>query len=130
LISAGGAALDPKAGTQRRLPQADQRRLADPAQRVAKADGGGGLALAGRGGADAGHEDQRAVRPPLLRGDEVEADFGLGAAIRFQGFRGNTGSGRNLGDRTQGDAVGDFDVAAHRGNPSLGMLGPPWPRTR
>ena len=71
--AAGGAALHAEAGpeaplaqadhrlaAERRLAQAHHRPRADPAQRVAEADHGRRLALAGRGRVDAGDEDERA----------------------------------------------------------------------
>ena len=49
---AGRAPLDAEAGPERRLAQADDRLPADAVERVAEADGGRRLALAGRGRAD------------------------------------------------------------------------------
>jgi hypothetical protein len=60
VAAAGRAALDAEARAQRRLAQADGGALPDRVQRVAEADGGGGLALAGRRGTDAGDEHQLA----------------------------------------------------------------------
>ena len=47
IAAAGRAALHAEAGAKARLAHADERLLADMIERIAKADGGGGLALAG-----------------------------------------------------------------------------------
>ena len=62
IAAAGRAALHAEAGAQARLAQADHRLLADAVQRVAQADGGGGLAFAGRRRVDRGDQDELAVR--------------------------------------------------------------------
>ena len=49
IAAAGSAALHAEAGAEARLAHADERLLADVIERIAKADGGGGLAFAGRG---------------------------------------------------------------------------------
>ena len=58
VAAAGSAALDAEHGAERGLAQADHGVLAELVERVGKADGRGGLALARRGGADSGDEDQ------------------------------------------------------------------------
>ena len=62
VAAAGGAALDAEAGAERGLAQAQHRLLADVVERVGQADGGGGLALAGRRRRDRRDQDQLAVR--------------------------------------------------------------------
>ena len=61
VAAAGRAALHAEAGAERRLAQADRRALADAVQRVAEADRGRGLALAGRRRVDRRDQDQLAV---------------------------------------------------------------------
>ena len=63
IAAAGRPALHPEARPERRLAEADDRPLADPVQRVAEADGGRRLALAGRRRRDRGDQHQPAVRP-------------------------------------------------------------------
>ena len=58
VAAAGSAALDAEHGAERGLAQADHGVLAELVERVGKADGRGGLALARGGGADGGDEDQ------------------------------------------------------------------------
>ena len=58
VAAAGSAALDAEHGAERGLAQADHGVLAELVERVGKADGRGGLALARGGGADSGDEDQ------------------------------------------------------------------------
>ena len=78
--AAGGPALHPEAGAERGLAQADHGLRAERVQRIAEADGGGGLALAGRGRADAGDQHQLA-RPASPSGSrQAEIELGLVAA--------------------------------------------------
>ncbi len=77
IAAAGRAALHAERWPQRWLAQADHRARADPVQRVAETDGGGGLALARRGRADAGDQHQRAIRPALQRVDEADPILAL-----------------------------------------------------
>ncbi len=66
-----------------RFAQADQRPPAEGGQRIAQADGSGGLALSGRGGGDAGDEDERALPPRPRR----QRHLGLEAAVRVPPHR-------------------------------------------
>ena len=81
IAAAGRAALHAEAGAEARLAQADERLLADVIERIAEADGGRGLAFAGRGRRDGGDEDQLAVGPAGERGDIVERDLRLVVAV-------------------------------------------------
>ena len=78
LAAAGAAALDAEDGAEGRLAEVDDGLVAQAAQPVGQADGGGGLAFAGRGGRDAGYDDQLAARPVFP--DRVKAHLGLGIA--------------------------------------------------
>ncbi len=62
VAAAGSAALHAEYGAERGLPQSDSHGVfAQLPQTVGQTHGGGGLALAGRGGVDGGHQDQLAV---------------------------------------------------------------------
>ncbi len=60
VAAAGRAALDPEHGAQRGLADGDDDLLAQPAERLAHADGDRGLPLAGGGRVDAGDQHQPA----------------------------------------------------------------------
>ena len=79
----GGAALDAEHGAQRGLPQGHQGVFPNAPQAVGQTHRGGGLALAGRGGIDGGHQDQLAVGPPALP-QEAGVDLGLVVAVELQ----------------------------------------------
>ena len=67
IAAAGRTALDAEIRPERGLADADDRLLADAVQAVAEADGGGGLAFAGRRRVDRGDQDQLAVLAAVLR---------------------------------------------------------------
>jgi hypothetical protein len=123
VAAARRAALHAEARAEARLAQADHGALADGVQRVAEADRGGGLALAGRGRADAGdqHELARRAFPPRLR-HEVQPDLGLVLAIGLQRRVGDAGARGDLGDGPQGGRPGDLKVDGHAAR------SPCWPR--
>ena len=79
---AGRAALDPEARPERRLAQADDRLPADTVERVAEADGGGRLALAGGSRADCADKDELAVRAVLKAAEKIVLELGDEAAER------------------------------------------------
>jgi hypothetical protein len=87
--------------------------MAGGVQRIAEADRRGGLALAGRGRADAGDQYQRAVRPRLEGADEIEANLGLEPAERFQRLGRNAGAGGDLDNRAQRDLPARACAAAN-----------------
>ena len=89
IAAARRAALDPETGAERGLAQARDGLFAEPIQRVGEAHGGGGLALAGGGRADRGHEDQPAVRFILQAVDVVQRELGLVVSVRREVLRGN-----------------------------------------
>ena len=85
--AARGAALEPEHGTERRLAHGDDGTLSDTAQCVRKPDGGGGLALARRGGRYRRDEDELALRCALRRVfEKVQRDLRLIAPVLFEIF--------------------------------------------
>ena len=79
---ASRAPLDPETGAERGLAQTHDRLLADAVQRVAEADGGRRLALAGGGRADCAHKDELAVRAVLEAAEKIVLELGDEAAER------------------------------------------------
>src|SRR5262249_23089383 len=121
--AAGGAALHAEHRPQRGLAQADHRLLADVIQRVAEADRGGGLALAGRAGADGGDQDELCVRPGLQAVQVVERDLRLVVPVGLEVLLGDTELRlRDLGDAFEFGFLGDFDIRGHRLAPAAGQL--------
>ena len=106
IAAAGGTALDAEAGAEARLAQRHDGVLADAVEAVAEADGGGGLALAGRRRRDRGDQDQLAVGPALQRADMVEGDLRLVVAVGDQVLR-----------RDAEAVPGDIENRAFRGRP-------------
>ena len=94
VAAAGRPALHAEAGAERGLAQADRRALADPVEAVAEADGGGGLAFAGRRRGDRGDQHELAVRPLAELLEIVEAHLGLVAAVWRQRIAGDAEAGR------------------------------------
>jgi hypothetical protein len=111
--AAGGAALHAEAGSERGLAEADHRPRAAGVQRVAEADGGGGLALARRRRGDAGDEHELALRLGPLLGHEVERDLGLVRAVGLQRPFRDPGARRDLADRPQGRRARYLEVRGH-----------------
>ena len=111
VAAAGSTALHAEAGAEARLAHADERLLADVIERIAEADGGGGLALAGRRGRDGGDQDQLAVGPACERGDIVERDLRLVVAVGQDIVRRNVELLRSdLDDWPHFGRLRDFDV--------------------
>src|SRR5690606_35922270 len=113
ITAAGGAALHAERRAQRRLAQAHRRILADTVEAVGQADRSRGLAFAGRGRVDRGHQDQLAVFTALLLVDPLHGDLGLGAAIGLECFFRDTQLGSDLVDRLHLGLTGDFDIGGH-----------------
>ena len=111
--AAGGAALHAEAGAERGLAQAEHRLLADPAQRIGKADGGRRLAFAGGGRVDRGDEDQLAevLRAQVL--DVAGRDFRLVMAIGDDVLGRNTEACRHLADGAFLRRARNLDVTSH-----------------
>ena len=112
VAAAGSATLDAEHGPEARLTQGDDDLLAKTVQGVGQADGRGGLALAGRGGVDGGHQDELTGLVALLA-QEVVVDLGLGAAVALKVLIVDAEAGRNLADLLGGDGLGNLDVAKH-----------------
>ena len=109
IAAAGGAALDAEHRAQRGFPQRHSRPLADFAQAVGQADGGGGFPLSGRGGRDGRHQDQLAVRPPVLPQQAV-IHLGLVRAVQLQVRFVHAGACRDLRDGPQSAGLGDLNI--------------------
>src|SRR5690242_14967408 len=77
ITAAGCAALHAKNRAQRRLAQTNGSFLADPVQRIAEANRGGGLAFTSRGRADRGHKNQLAVSPVREAIDIIQRNLRL-----------------------------------------------------
>ena len=111
IAAAGRAALHAEARAERGLAQADHRLLADAVEAVAEADGGRGLALAGRRRVDRGDEDELAVGPGGEARDLVEVDLGDVLAVRLEGLVGNASLRRDRLDALHLGLPRDLDVA-------------------
>ena len=101
IAAAGRPALDAEHRAQARLAQADHRLLADQVERVAQADGGGGLALARRRRADRGHQDELAVLALGQRVEVVERHLGFVVTVGLEHIVGDA----ELLLRQRGDAA-------------------------
>ena len=114
VAAARRAALDAERRTLAGLANAGEHFLAQVrAQRLAEADGGGGLAFAQRRGRDRGHHDVFAVRRILQPVANREMHFGFGLAVELQFFGKNAGFGRDLVDGKRRGGLRDFDIAGH-----------------
>ncbi len=83
------------------------------AQRLAEADGGGGLALAQRSGRDRGHHDVFSVGRILQPVANRKMHFGFGLAVEIQLLGKNAGFGGDLVDGKRRGSLRDFDIAGH-----------------
>src|SRR6185295_108057 len=108
--AAGRAALHTKAGPKRGLAQTAHGLLADAVEAVPKPDRRRGLALAGRGRADGGHQDELAVVVLLRRVDEIERNLGLVRTVVEQRIGGNGDLFADLRDRLHLCLARDFDI--------------------
>ena len=108
IAAAGRAALHAKYRAQRGLAQANDRLLAQAAQGVRQADGGGGFALAGRSGTDGSYQYQLGFERQILHGMDIY--FGLVMAVVLQIFRGNSQLSGHLFDRQHSGFLSDLDV--------------------
>ena len=77
VAAAGGAALDPEDGAERRLAQAEHRALADVPEALGQRDGRRRLALAGLGRRDRGDVDQLPVGRSASRSSTLRSIFAL-----------------------------------------------------
>ena len=77
-------------------------------QRVGKADGSGGLTLAGGGGADGGNENQLGLAGQVLQG--VDVDLGLVVAVVLELLGLDAHLSSNFLDGEHLGRLGDFNV--------------------
>ena len=111
VAAAGCAALDAEHGAQGRLTQAEHRFFAQGVHGIGQAHAGGGLAFAGRGGADGGDQDQLALGLVGL-GQQV-VQLGLVVAVGDDVLALQAQLGGNFGDGLHFGGLGNFDVAQH-----------------
>ena len=108
------AALDAERGPLAGLANASEHLLAQVrAQRLAEADGGGGLSLAQRRGRDRGYHDIFSVGRILQPVANGEVYFGFGLAVEIQFFGKDAGLGCDLIDGKGRGGLRDFDIAGH-----------------
>ena len=110
IAAAAGPALDPKNRAQRGLAHGDDGLLAYAAQRVRKADGGGGLAFPGGSWGDGGHKDQSAPRAGTVL-QQRQVDLGLVPAVLLQIVRAYMGLLGNGADGRHCAALRDCNIA-------------------
>ena len=115
ITAAGGAALHAEARPQGGFADADGRFLADPVERIAKADGGRRLAFAGRRRGDGGDQDQLAVRLVVQGIDEIKRHLGLGGAEKMQVLFPDPQLGAGVSDRLHLAFAGYFDIGLGHG---------------
>jgi hypothetical protein len=96
-----------------RLAQAHDGLVAEPVQPVAEADGGGRLALAGRGRGDGGDQHQLAVGAVRQGVDGGQVDLGLGMTVGNEIVEGEPQLLADLRDRLHLRRAGNLDVALH-----------------
>src|SRR6516225_7376811 len=114
VAAAGRASLHAETGPERGLAQTDDRLPADAVERVAEADGGGRLALARRGRADRGDENELAVLAVRETVEKSIFELGDEAAERAQSGFGRADLRRDLRDRPQARGARDFEIGRHR----------------
>ena len=125
MAATGRATLDAKHRAERGLAQAHHGLLANAVERIAQADGGGGLAFAGRRRADGGDQDQLAVGPVFQGLEIVQRDLGLVVAIGLQVFIGNAELlGRQRRNAPERGLLRNVDVGCHAALPLPGLSGP------
>ena len=113
VATAGGAALDAKHGTQRRLAQGQDAPLAKTLQSVCQANGGRGLALArGRGVDGRDQHELGAARAVAQLGD---VDLGHLAAVGNELVVGDAKGGGNLVDGPDLGLLRNLDVRLGHG---------------
>ena len=115
VAAAGGAALHAEARPQGRFAEAEGHLLADPVERIAKADGRRRLAFAGRRRSDGGDQDQLAVRLVVQGIDEIKRYLGLGRAEMMQVLFPNPQLGADAGTRLHLGFASYFDIGLGHG---------------
>src|SRR5208283_5827885 len=113
VASAGRAALQAEAGTERGLAQTDDRLPADAVERIAEADRRRRLALAGRGRVDRRHKNELAVGSVPETAKKIILELGDEAAEGMQGGFGRADLRGDLRNRLQTRSPRDFDVRPH-----------------
>ena len=117
VAAAGRAALDAEYGSQAGLAQAEHGLLAQSVQAVRQTGADGGLALAGRGGADGRYKNQFALFAlPLC---QLVVDLCLVFAIQADLILCETQLFRNLGNGLQGGFLCDLNIRFHGAHPFL-----------
>ena len=114
IAAAGRAALHAEHGAQGGLTQTDDGLLADLVQGVGQTHRGGGLALAGGGGADGGYQDQLGLPGQVLQSMDVH--LSLIVAVVLQVFGTDADFGGDFFDGKHSGLLGDFNVS-HVGGP-------------
>ena len=104
------AALDAEHRPEGRLPQGDHRFFPDFRHGLPQTDGGGGFSFAGGGGIDGGDQNQFAVRPGIETCKKRVVKLGFIAPVQIQLFFPDAEFGRNIANRAQVCALGDFNV--------------------
>ena len=112
VAAAGRAALDPKHRAQRGLPQGHHGILADLAQAVSQAHGGGGLALAGRRRGDGCDQDQLPVGTIHLL-QHLIVYLGFVVAVELQILFIHADLLGDLADILHLTRLGDLDIGLH-----------------
>ena len=110
--AAGCAALDTEHGAEGRLTQAEHGLFAQSVHGIGQTHAGGGFALARRGGADGGDEDQLALLFGIV--DQAVIDLGLVAAIGNHVLIGKAQLGGDLGDGSHFGFLCDLDIGFHQ----------------
>ena len=109
--AAGSPALDAEHRAQRGLAQGGDGVFADLPQAVGQAHGGGGLALARRGGGDGGDKDQLSVGLIRHVTQKGVVDLGLVVAVGLPVFFVHAGRFGDLADSLHLTALGNFNIA-------------------
>ena len=113
MAATGCPALDAENRPHRGLAQADHRLPAQTVQCIPQTDGGRGLALARRRGADGRDQHQLRTRPGGLLCQPVQRDLGLVMTVGLDGIVGDAGLCGNGANALQGGPLGDLDVGGH-----------------
>ena len=115
VTAARSAALYTEHGPKGGLTQAEHRLFTHGVQGVRQANTGGGFALASRGGADGGHQDQLAVWAVTV--DQLVVDLGFVTAIRDQVLVCKAQLFRYFGNGQHLGCLCNFNVAQHMAIP-------------
>ena len=117
VAAAGGAALDPEHGPERRLADVDRRPVADLVEALGEPDGRRRLALAERRRRDRGDHDVLPARSLGLEArDRGEGHLGLRRSVQLELVGQDAQLGGDVDDRPRRDGTRDVEVGreAHR----------------